>query len=197
MSKNHEDHIHRTETPDVSHIRNVEVTHERSDVNVAAVVRFVLYLTLLMIAVYVLMWGMFRLFYAQAQKEPVPGPMAMSEKERLPPEPRLQSAPAFGSELEKAAGDKSSVEPSDPKRASPKDPKWEIRVLQQLWEDNLDNGLRDANGQVVGLPINEAIKRVSQGGLPSRANGPMKSEDFAISIPTAASSGRMTEKRLQ
>jgi len=30
---------HQTETPDVSHIRNVEVTHESSDVNVRAVGR--------------------------------------------------------------------------------------------------------------------------------------------------------------
>ena len=32
---------HKTETPDVSHIRNVEVTHERSDVSVRGVMSFV------------------------------------------------------------------------------------------------------------------------------------------------------------
>ncbi len=186
MSKDH-DNIHRTETPDVSHIRNVEVTHERSDVNVGAIVKFVLLLTLLTVVVYVLMWGMFRLFNAQAQKEPAPGPMAMSEAERLPPEPRLQGAQGFGSELAKAAGENDSK--------APRDPEWEIRVLYQLWEDNLKNGLRDANGNVVGMSIDEAIKKVSAGGLPSRANGPVKMDDFAVRIPTAASSGRMTEKR--
>ena len=188
MSREH-DTFHRTETPDVSHIRNVEVTHERSDVNVGAIVKFVFSLTLLTIAVYVLMWGLFRLFSAQAQKEPLPGPMAMSESERLPPEPRLQGARGFGSELAKSVGE------SDPK--APRDPKWEIKVLRQLWQDNLEHGSRDSNGQVVGMPIEEAMKKIAAGGLPSRANGPMKMEDFAVSIPTAASSGRMTEKRLQ
>lgn len=186
MSK--DDHVHRTETPDVSHIRNVEVTHERSDVNVGAIGKFVFFLTLLTIVVYVLMWGMFRLFVAQAKKEPMPGPMAMSETQRLPPEPRLQSAKGFGDELGKAIGEK-----DDPNK--PRDPEWEIRVLHQLWEDNLKHGVRDSNGQVVGIPIEEAMKRVASGGLPSRTNGPVKSEDFAIRIPTDASSGRVTEKR--
>jgi hypothetical protein len=196
MAKDHNGKIHRTETPDVSHIRNVEVTHQRSDVNVGAIVKFILLLSALTVTVYVLMWGMFRFFYAQGQKEPEPGPMAMSQQERLPPEPRLQSAPGFAGDLAKAA-DKNAVEPSAPTKEPPKDPKYEIRVLQELWDDQLRNGPRDANGNVVGLPIDEAIKRVAEGGLPSRATGPMKPDDFAVSIPTAASSGRMTEKRLQ
>lgn len=185
----HNGNIHRTETPDVSHIRNVEVTHERSDVNVSAIVKFILALTVMTVGVYILMWGIFRLFYAQGQKEPAPGPMAMSEKERLPPEPRLQGAKGFGEELSKAVAE------TNPDK--PRDPKWEIDILHRLWHDNLQNGLRDANGQVVGMPIEEAMKKVAESGLPARASGPMKLEDFAISIPTAASSGRTTEKRLQ
>ena len=189
MTKDHNGNIHRTETPDVSHIRNVEVTHERSDVNVGAIVKFVLFLTLLTVVVYVLMWGMFRLFQAQSEKEPAPGPMAMSQNERLPPEPRLQGAKGFGSELAKATGEKEDAN-------VPRDPEWEIKGLHKLWEDGLTHGARDANGNVVGMPIKEAMKRVAAGGLPSRANGPVKAEDLAISCPTAASSGRVSEKRL-
>ena len=196
MANKHDDHIHRTLTPDVSHIRNVEVTHERSDVNVGAIVKFILLLSALTVAVYLLMWGMFRFFYAQAEKEPEPGPMAMSQQERLPPEPRLQSAPGFSADLAKT-GNQNASQPSNPIKEPPKDPKWEIQVLHQLWDDQLRNGTRDANGNVVGLPIDEAIKRVAESGLPSRASGPIKPDDFAVSIPTAASSGRMTEKRLQ
>src|SRR5687767_7200494 len=101
MTKKQNGNIDRTETPDVSHIRNIEVTHERSDVNVSAIVKFVLLLTVMTVVTYILMWGLFRLFYAQAQKEPQPGPMVMSEAERLPPEPRLQGARGFGDELAK------------------------------------------------------------------------------------------------
>src|ERR671934_93173 len=47
----HSGNGHKTETPDVSHIRNVEVTHETSDINVRAVLTFAVVLTLATIAV--------------------------------------------------------------------------------------------------------------------------------------------------
>ena len=46
---------HRTETPDVSHIRNVEVTHEPSDVHVGGVLRFLVVLTIATIEVLVML----------------------------------------------------------------------------------------------------------------------------------------------
>src|SRR6266545_5218531 len=98
---NGNDHRHVTETPDVSYIRNPDVTHEASDVSVSGVAKFVGALTVLGIVVFLLMWGLFRLLAAQAEtKEPTPGPMAMSPQERLPPDPRLQAAPGFGVKLE-------------------------------------------------------------------------------------------------
>jgi hypothetical protein len=48
------------------------------------------------------------------------------------------------------------------------------------------------------MPIREAIDKIASGGLPSRVKGPGgKLSDYAISIPTASSSGREVEKRLQ
>ena len=87
---------HKTETPDVSHIRNVEVTHETSDVNVNGVLTFVVGLTILTISVFIGLIFLFNYFKGQAAKEVQPGPMALSPQERLPPEPRLQEAPGFG-----------------------------------------------------------------------------------------------------
>src|SRR5918999_1575804 len=86
---------HKTETPDVSHIRNVEVTHETSDVNVRAVLTFCIVLALTTIAVGAGIWMMFKFLNQQRAKEPGPGPMALTQEERLPPEPRLQAAPGF------------------------------------------------------------------------------------------------------
>src|SRR6476660_6045424 len=90
---------HVTETPDVSHLRNVDVAHELSDVNIRGILTFIIGLTVMTIAVYLLMWGMFRALFAaennNERKESPPPPMAMSGKERLPAEPRLQSAPGF------------------------------------------------------------------------------------------------------
>ena len=51
---------HKTETPDVSHIRNEEVTHETSDVSVRGVVMFCVILGISIAIVSVGVWVMFR-----------------------------------------------------------------------------------------------------------------------------------------
>ncbi|HEX6730112.1 MAG TPA: hypothetical protein VF074_08885 [Pyrinomonadaceae bacterium] len=178
---------HKTETPDVSHIRNEEVTHEYSDVNVSGIFRFAAALTVATIVVCVGMWLLFRYFQAQDAKEPQPGPMALQPYERIPPEPRLQAAPGFGVTLKD--GEVIPLGLSEPSA--------EYKVLRWQWHEALKEGGKDQNGNLVGMPIDDAIKAVvSQ--LPARTKeAPTKLEDYAISVPTAASSGRMTEKRLQ
>ena len=186
MAKKEKGNGHKTETPDVSHIRNVEVTHETSDVNVRAVLTFCGVLAIATIAISFGLWIMFGFLNKQSAKEPKPGPMALSPKERLPPEPRLQAAPGFEVTLEN--GQKVSLEKTVPQA--------EYRVLRKQWEENLKTGLKDQSGNTVGIPIDEAMKRVVAQGLPTRTKGPAgKLQDYAISLPTAASSGRETEKR--
>ena len=189
MTRKDKSNGHQTETPDVSHIRNVEVTHETSDINVRGVLTFVVALTIATIAVCVGMWLLFRYFEQQEAKEPGPGRMALKGEERLPPEPRLQAAPGFEVTLE--SGQKINLAKAAPQS--------EYRVLRQQWEENLRTGLKDQTGNTVGMPIQDAIDKVVSGeGLPSRVKGPAgKLEDYAISMPTAASSGREMEKRLQ
>lgn len=190
MARKHKGNRHQTETPDVSHIRNVEVTHEKSDVSVRGVLTFVVVLTIAAIAIHLGMWVLFRYFERQEAKAPRPGPMALSQQERLPPEPRLQAAPGFEITLED--GQKVHLGKAAPQT--------EYRILRQQWEENLKTGLKDQSGNVVGIPIDGAIDKVVSGeGLPTRVKegAPGKLQDYAISMPTAASSGRETEKRLQ
>ena len=57
-------------------------------------------LVVMTVVVYVLMWLLFGFFNAQEatkEGEAPPGPMAMTEQESLPPEPRLQAARGLGS----------------------------------------------------------------------------------------------------
>ena len=180
---------HKTETPDVSHIRNVEVEHETSDINVRAVVTFALALA---ISIGVVAFGLTFLFdffrKQEARSTPKPGPMALTQKDRLPPEPRLQSAPGFQVKLEN--GQTVNLERSAPQS--------EYRVLRGQWEENLRTGLKDQSGNVVGMPIDAAIDKIVSEGLGSKAKQPNgKLNDYAIKMPTASSSGRETEKRLQ
>ena len=183
---------HRTETPDVSHIRNVEVTHEASDVNVIAILKFVVILTVLTIATSIGLWFMFKYFDRQEAKQRPPGPMSLrnlSEEQRLPPEPRLQVQRGFQVEL----GDGTKV-PLDLR-----EPQAEYRELRKYWENELTNGMKDQSGNTVGIPIEQAMKQIVSGeGLPSSAKqAPANLTDWAISMPTDTSSGRETIKRLQ
>ncbi|MDQ2938670.1 MAG: hypothetical protein M3R67_14390, partial [Acidobacteriota bacterium] len=60
----------------------------------------------------------------------------------------------------------------------------------------LNEGARDQSGKIVGLPIDQAMQKVV-GNLPSRIQGLSEqaaTEHNGSDIPTAASSGRMTEK---
>jgi hypothetical protein len=191
---NDHDARHATETPDVSHIKNPDVMHEASDVSVAGVLKFVMGLTALGIVVFVLMWGMFRFMNAQeTEKEPDPGPMAMSPQERLPPAPRLQAAPGFGVKLED--GQWVPLEKREPEA--------EYRVLREQWEHQLNCDYLDESdkAKIMGncVPIDQAIEKVLEAGLPSRKqnNASTSIDNYGLSLPTAASSGRMTEKGTQ
>ena len=186
---------HIKETPDVSHIKNVEVSHEVSDVNVSPILKFVAGLTVLTVAVYLLVLLLFDfLNHREVEKEPAPGPMAMSEQERLPPGTRLQSAPGFGLKLENGQW----------VNLQNREPQAEYQVIRDQWDRVLKEGVKDQSGNIVALPIEQAMKKLLQGkGLPSRTKllseegAGWRPEDYGIDMPTTASSGRMTERGKQ
>jgi hypothetical protein len=159
---------HVAETPDVSYIKNVDVTHEASDVHISAIAKFAIGLFVLMVASFFLMWVLFRAFESKIKETPA-SPMALTEKERLPPEPRLQGAPGFAEELEKNApvvkGERSSPAMNE---GQPKDPLWEIRILRDHWNDVLKNGPVDQSGKRYGMPIERAKEEILKEGLPAR-----------------------------
>ena len=91
--------------------------------------------------------------------------MALSEKDRLPPEPRLQGAPGFAEQLDKSTQQKSGeqrvLSPAISANApAPKGPTWEIQVVREQWDDVLKNGPVDQNGQRYGMPIKQAKEEV-------------------------------------
>ena len=191
-SGNGHDGHHVTETPDVSHIKNLDVTHEASDVSVSGILKFVFGLTALTVAVFLLMWGMFHFLNAQETgKEPPAGPMAMTEQERLPPEPRLQAARGFGVKLE----DGKYVD------LEKREPEAEYRVLHEQWErrlnckrDDLPPGTID-DKPLNCLPINWAIDLLfTSKGLPTRAPASNSGKLVETAPPSAWSSGRVSGK---
>ncbi len=167
---NHKTREHATETPDVSYIKNVDVTHETSDVYIGGIAKFVVGLSVLTIGVFLLVWGLFQMFESRTRETPR-SPMAFSDQERLPPEPRLQGAPGFAEELEKTREAAQTGEPAAShidESGNPRDPLWEIKRLRRHWNDVLEQGPLDQNGQRYGMPIKDAKDEVLKQGLPVR-----------------------------
>lgn len=188
MRKKRKDNIH--ETPDVSHIQNPDVSHEASDVDVGTIVKFVVGLFFLTVITFVLMKLLYNVLEDRATKaDPKPRPMAMSEQERLPPEPRLQAAPGFGVNL----GDGKFI------NLQLREPQAEYNELSKIWKDVLE-GKPDPRTGKTSMPIEEAKKKVLEdGSLKSRptADGQQQMGTNGMDIPSYQSSGRMTEKRDQ
>ena len=183
IEKNHKEQM--TEAPDVSYIKNVDVMHEVSDVYISGIARFVVGLSILMIVSFFLMWGMFRVFDARI-KEPPRSPMALGDKERLPPEPRLQGAPGFGEGLEKTATTESEAIAGAGNQ--PKSSLWEITAVRDQWNDVLKHGPIDKDGKRYGMPIERAKEEILKQGLPTRLQ-------TAVGRPQTAGSSKQEDGR--
>ena len=159
MSSEQHRKAHVTETPDTSYIKNIDVTHEQSDVQISGIAKFIVGLLILTIVTFVALLGLFMLFQKTAttqEQETHRSPIAMSGEERLPPEPRLQGAPGFAQNLEKAKVEEHPQPTPAGGFASPRDPVCEIRALREQWNEVLEHGPTDANGQKFGMPIEQA-----------------------------------------
>jgi hypothetical protein len=195
---------HSQGASEASRLKSIEAHHEVSDVELRGIIVFLIGLTVMTVVVYLLMLLMFNLLNTrEAKADPAKerSPLALSEKERLPPEPRLQAAPGFAEQLGKEVGVK-EAEAGAPSN-KPKDRTWELDQLQRKWDEDLKQGPKDQAGNPAGISIEKAKEQILSGsGLPARTpatppTGAGGSEDYAIDMPTAASSGRMTEKRKQ
>src|SRR5215212_8029384 len=121
------DDIHQT--PDVAYIQNPDVSHEKSDVNVRSIIMFAGGLFAFGVIVHILMWLMFNYMEERARKEePTPRPMALTQQERIPPEPRLQAAPGFGINL---GGGKQPI------KLELREPQAEFNEMSKIWNSVL------------------------------------------------------------
>ena len=187
------DDIHLT--PDASYIQNPDVSHEASDVNVRSIIIFAGGLLVFGIIVHILMSLMFNYMEKRAVQGEAAhprGPMAITEKEMLPPEPRLQLAPGFGIGLGEG---KPSI------NLQLREPQAEYNELRKIWADDLE-GKPDPRTGKASMPIEQAMQQVVAGGqLKTRQAGGAGQQQINVQggmdIPSFTSSGRTTEKRDQ
>jgi hypothetical protein len=158
MAENKREHNgHEQRVPDLS---RPEERFEHRDVNVWSVYKFGIGLAFLCILSVGLLYGLYRYFVSREG-----GPMARDQvnvdARRLPPMPRLQSAPISDLKDMRAA---------------------EEQILNGYgWVDQ-------ANG-VVRIPIDRAIDLLAQRGLPTRPQAEQQSGTRDVSVPTESGLG--------
>ena len=137
--------------------------YETNLVGLKGVIYFGVGLFLLIVITFGLMWFLSQIMEEQAAERDQleSNPMAMSEADRLPPEPRLQAAPGFGVDS-----------PQGRVNLELQAPQAEYRALHQQWEKVWAEGQKDPqSGTVVSLPIEQAKAKFLEQAAQANKNG--------------------------
>jgi len=162
-------------------------SYEENDVRLSGILYFGGGLVLLVVITFALMWALLGTFEEQMSDKKEAGPMAMSDKERLPPEPRLQLAPGFGVDGPDGRVNLELMAPAS-----------EYQELRREWDRKLEKGLTDpGTGAVIAMPIDIAKEKLLEENIkaktgPDAENALMNSRMFF----SDSSAGRVaSEKR--
>lgn len=166
-----------------STVSELDKPYEQNVIGFGGIVKFAIGLFLLIVVTFALMLLLNRVLEDNKQQEwqATRNPMVMSDRERLPPEPRLQSAPGFGVDSSKG---RVNLELNIPQA--------EYREMLQQWNGIREHGTKDAQtGAIVSLPIREAKEKVLEENLKAKS-GPEAEKLFVESrkYVSDASSGR-------
>src|SRR5262245_32992587 len=137
-------HNDRNETTGGGDADGSEALYEPNTVNIPGVVKFLVGLSVAVMIVALLMWGLLHYFdKRKAQEAPPPSPLAPGV--RTPPEPRLQGAPG-----------------------SISSPAEDIRRFREREDQALNSyGWIDQQNGIIRIPIEQAKKLIEQKGLPA------------------------------
>lgn len=126
---------------------SLEKGYEENVVGIRGIVAFGVGLFLLIVVTFWLMWALYGVLEEKAKEtKSSDNPLALNDKERLPPEPRLQAAPGFGVDT-----------PTGRVNLELMPPQSEYWVLEKEWKKLRENGSKDPKtGAVTVLPIEEA-----------------------------------------
>jgi hypothetical protein len=165
---------------------DLNVPYEQNEIQLKGIIGFGIGLFLLIVITFGLMWallGTLKDYWKETDKNP----MAMSDRERLPPEPRLQLAPGFGVDSQQGRVNMELAPPAA-----------EYLELRKQWNDLLKHGRKDEKtGTMSVMPIDMAKERfLSQNAKSKTGAAAQEVFDASRSYVTDQSSGRMaSEKR--
>jgi hypothetical protein len=164
-----------------------EKPYEQNVIGFKGIVYFAVGLFLLIVITFFLMWALLGVFEDQAKIEKGSNnPMALSEKERLPVEPRIQGAPGFGVD-----GPNGRV---NLELKAPQSEWWELeKQYKEVWAKGV---VDKTTGAVTALPIDKAKEIMLGRNLPAKS-GPEAEKVYTDSKLrfSEASSGRVATDR--
>lgn len=131
-----------------------ERSYETNLIGLRGIIYFAVGLFILIVITFGLMYFLQNVMEDQAREaKDNTNPMMMTDRERLPPEPRLQAAPGFGVESEQ--GGRLNME-----LRAPQSEYWE---LERQWEKQWAEGQKDPKtGTVITLPLEAAKEKFLQ-----------------------------------
>ncbi len=160
-----------------------EKPYEQNVIGLKGIFYFGIGLFLLIVITFALMWAFMGVLEEDAkQNKASTNPMIMSEKERLPPEPRIQAAPGFGVESDKG---RVNLE-----LKAPQSEYWE---LKKQWEDAWRFGRKDEKtGTAISMSIDQAKEKFLQQPVKAKS-GPEAEKALTDSrmVISDSSAGRM------
>ncbi len=165
-------------------VKNLNKTYEENDIKLRGIIGFGTFLLALIVITFVLMWILeFKILEPQFVEKV--SPMAMKPSEKLPPEPRLQSAPGFGVDG-----------PNGRINLELREPQAEYREQLKMWNELEAKGQKDEkSGTVVIMPMSEAKAKLIEQGLKGRsAEESEKAMADANNVYSSASSGRVASE---
>lgn len=163
--------------------------YEGNEIALRGIMGFAIGLFLLIVVTFGLMWAFLNVLKDYSTENAgQANPMQMSDKEKLPPEPRLQLAPGFGVDSKDGRANFELMAPQS-----------EWRELRKQYAEMWKNGEKDTKtGVVTMLPIEEAkAKLISQNVKSKSGEEAEKTLKASRKFVSDASSGRVASETVR
>ena len=166
---------------------DLNIPYEQNEIQLKGIFGFAIGLFLLIVITFALMWAFLGALKDNAKENADPkNPLGKSDRERLPPEPRLQLAPGFGVESEKGWVNM-ELQP----------PAAEYNELKKQWAELWEHGRKDEKTGIMSvMPIEMAKEKFLAENV--KAKSGHEAEEFlkdSRAIISDSSAGRLASER--
>lgn len=173
---------------------DLDKPYEQNLIGLKGIIIFAVGLFLLCVITFGLMYVLLNLMESNAASADAKNksPLQLTEKEQLPPEPRLQSAPGFG--VRSMENNKDGQEGWI--NLELRNPAAEYDELHKQWEKEWKEGQKDPKtGTVITLSIDEAKKKMLESIKAPATEDGQKLLDEARSVVSYSSAGRVASDK--